>query len=260
MSLFEQVRGILRQGGIEDAALEAKFLLEDIKDPQEALTAAKRRAAREPLQYLLGTWEFYGLTLAIGEGVLIPRQDTETLADCAIAYAKDEDAPKILDLCAGSGCIALALQKHLPRAEITGIEKSGAAAAYAVRNAEKLGLPVKFLTGDVLEERTAAGFRDISLIVCNPPYLSAEDMKHLQPEVAHEPEMALFGGEDGLFFYRKITPLWADTLRSGGCLMFEIGCTQGGAVREILSRNGFGSIQTRKDLGGHDRVVFAIKP
>ena len=255
--LLRQLTAILAAGGIEDASLEAKWIAEDTETPAQAEEIAKRRAKHEPLQYLLGAWEFYGLKFAVGGGVLIPRADTETLVDAVLSRVKSIKQPRIADLCTGSACIALALAAHLPAAEITGIELNSPAMAYAQKNrtlhhAEN----VQLLQADVLDPQTAAAFSGLDVIVSNPPYLTAEDMAHLQEEVRYEPAAALDGGEDGLHFYREITKIWRGALKNGGLLAFEIGCTQAEAVTAILTGNGFTGIETVKDLCGNDRAVL----
>lgn len=258
-ALRSQLAEILAAGGIPDAELEAKWILEDVPDAQTAVQIAKRRAAHEPLQYLLGTWEFYGLRLYVGKGVLIPRADTETLVDAVLERYRGRKNLRIADLCSGSGCIALALRQHLPNAEITGIENSGTAREYALRNAAYTGLPVPFVQGDVLCPETAAQYRDLDVIVSNPPYLTADDMAHLQAEVRHEPALALAGGKDGLRFYEGITPLWRDALKKGGMLVYEVGIGQADAVSAILSENGFTYTEKIRDLNGVERVVMGVR-
>lgn len=246
---------ILRAGGIADAELEAKWIAEDIPDFARAAEIAERRAKHEPLQYLLGKWEFYGLTLRVGEGVLIPRADTETLVDAVLDRLRGRIAPKIVDLCTGSGCIALAIASKRPDAKIVGIEKSHDAMQYAVTNALTLRLPVQFFHGDVLAAQTRQIFGGLDVIVCNPPYLTDSEMAQMQQELRYEPAQALSGGPDGLDFYRGITALWQDALKPGGCIVYEVGWQQAEAVAEILTQNGFSEIERLRDLGGNYRAV-----
>ena len=255
MNVTAHITEMLERAGIENAAQEARWILEDYPDAQTAEQIAQRRAAHEPLQYLLKAWEFYGLPMKVGEGVLAPRQDTETLVETVLARLRGQTAPQILDLCTGSGCIALALRHELPGSKVTGMELSHAAFAYAKENAAALGLDITLIQGDVLDASSAAQFRDLDAIVCNPPYLTAEDMTHLQPEVAFEPETALFGGADGLHYYREITRIWRKTLKPGGLLAYEIGIGQASDVAEILRQNGFAEIEAVKDYCGIERVI-----
>ncbi|MBR6107420.1 MAG: peptide chain release factor N(5)-glutamine methyltransferase [Oscillospiraceae bacterium] len=257
-ALLRELTEILRAGGIEDAGLEAQWICGDMPDAERARETAKRRAAHEPLQYLLGTWEFYGLPMQVGPGVLIPRADTETLVDAVLERQQHlPQTPAAADLCTGSGCIALALKSRLPQLTVTGIDKSETALGYARRNAGANRLDVQWCCDDVLAPANLPGMLD--LIVCNPPYLTADDMANLQQEVAFEPEEALFGGADGLDFYRSITALWKDVLRQGGLLAYEIGCTQGAAVEAILRQNGFRDTEIIRDLSGLERVVLGYR-
>ena len=213
-----------------------------------------KRISGEPLQYLLGKWEFYGFPFYVGEGVLIPRQDTEILIEKVLSLGL-EGAPKIADLCSGSGCIGITLCKKIPHADVTAVEISERAAGYINKNNRLNETFMRLVTGDVLNPKTAAMFKDLDLIVCNPPYLTKEDMENLQTEVKHEPQQALFGGIDGLDMYRGITPLWKDALKPGGYIIFEAGAGQAESVRKILSENGFKNTEITKDLCGIERVI-----
>lgn len=259
-ALHRQLTAILTDGGIEDAELEAKWILEDTVSAEDAKAVAVRRAAHEPLQYLLGKWEFYGLPFFVGEGVLIPRPDTETLVDAVLSRVPDRKDQQIFDLCSGSGCIALAIAENRPQSQITGLEYSPAALGYARKNTAALGLAnVQMLAGDVLAPETAAQYHGLTAVVSNPPYLTADDMLHLQKEVTFEPSAALDGGTDGLHFYREISRLWRSALCTGGLLAFEVGIHQANDVAAILSQNGFGCIERIRDLGGIERVLLGRK-
>jgi len=270
--LYFHLRKILEKNKIESSQFEAMCITEHIfgvrlqkllldKSPASAEQVvnanniAYRRSQGEPLQYLLGRWEFYGLEFFVGEGVLIPRQDTETLVDTVISMELKE-SPQILDLCSGSGCIGITLCKNIKNADVTAVEISEKAVGYINKNIKHNNADMKVLVGDVLNEKTADGFYDIDVIVCNPPYLTAEDMRLLQKEVTYEPEKALFGGEDGLDFYRKITSIWKKTLKDGGILAYEIGIGQENDVIKILEDNSFTNIKTVADLCGVTRVVY----
>lgn len=272
--LYNRTKSELEGGGVEDFGFEAKQLLRDagidkltlVTEPErevsEEISAEinaklKRRLSGEPLQYILGEWEFYGLPFYVGEGVLIPRADTETLVETALGFLKDRDARsrKTLDLCAGSGCIGIALAKTA-NAEVTCVEKSPAAFGYLERNAARNNASIEAVLGDVLETPTVGGEYD--LIVSNPPYLTAEDMSRLQKEVRFEPESALFGGTDGLDFYRAMIPMYSERLKSGGMIAVEIGIGQENAVFGIFRENGL-TPRTERDLGGICRVIYSIK-
>ncbi len=256
-ALLRELIAVLQSGGIEDAELEAKWILEDAASADAARQIAERRAKHEPLQYLLGKWEFYGLTLYVGAGVLIPRADTETLVDAVLSRVKDVSGQQIVDLCTGSGCIALALAAHMVHTHFAGIDISAAALEYAKKNLSLHGFGnAAFVCADVLAESTVRQYHDLTAIVCNPPYLTAEDMQNLQKEVQYEPETALYGEADGLHFYREITRLWKPALCRGGLLAYEIGCTQAAAVKAVLEENGFEDIAVIRDLNGMERVVL----
>ena len=240
---------------------KSKWLLkDDISDKfsTECLNLAKRRQKGEPLQYLLSEWEFYGIPIKVGPGVLIPRPETEAVVDAVLELSKKTS--KILDLCAGSGCISAALAKNLPNCEITALEKSSKAIEYAKKNLLYFQNNAKILKLDVLDQETASNFRDIDIIVCNPPYLTLEDMKNLQDELKHEPSMALYGGQDGLVFYRQIAKIWKKALKESGFIVFEIGWKQRSCVTEILIKNGFINTRAIKDPAGKDRVVLGQRP
>ncbi|SFC16530.1 peptide chain release factor N(5)-glutamine methyltransferase [Ruminococcus albus] len=218
-----------------------------------------RRANGEPLQYLLGEWEFYGIPIKVGKGVLIPRQDTETLVELAVSKYKNSKDIVIADLCSGSGCIALALEKYLRCREAFAVEKSEAAANYLSENIKMNGSAIKLVMGDVLDEDCSAAIPECDMIVCNPPYLTGEDMVHLQREVTHEPSEALYGGEDGLDFYRAVTRIWKNRLKTGGTLIYEIGMGQEDDVMQIMVQHGFENVRCKPDPCGIMRCVIGTK-
>lgn len=283
--LSELIKNEIKKSGTEDIDFEASCIFEDIMkldalsfaikrneeadapSAERAIKLAKRRGEGYPLQYLLGEWEFYGLPFKVGEGVLIPRPDTEALVDTVIEHFRGQK-PEMIDLCSGSGCIAVALQKNLPGSKLIAVELSSDALPYLVENIRRNQADVKILKGDVMDGRlldnfmikdSGGDYRKLDCIVSNPPYLTAEEMSSLQKEVTFEPASALDGGNDGLKFYRVIACLWREILKDGGLLAFEIGYEQGKAVSEILERSGYENIRVIKDLGGRDRVVTGIK-
>ncbi len=276
--LFRECQAAMEQSGVQDARFDTMCIFQDclgdrnpLFSPLEAVPSAaegliramtERRISGEPLQYILGEWEFYGYPFKVGAGVLIPRPDTETLVDAVIRRCRSSGitAPRIADLCAGSGCIAVTLKKELPLAEVTAVELSQDALPYLRQNIALNGADVGIIEGDVLAETTAARLRGLDIVVSNPPYLTAEEMAELQTEVAREPAMALDGGEDGLGFYRVLTPLWKGSLRSGGWLCYEFGMGQHEEVGKILAGNGFENIEFTRDLGGIVRTVTAQIP
>lgn len=223
-----------------------------------SVDALHRLENGEPLQYLLGEWEFYGLPLAVGPGVLIPRADTETIVEtCLLALAPVPD-PAIWDLCSGSGAIALALASRRPDARILAAELSEEALPYLRQNIAALAPDqVTAVQTDVLTQ-LPDGLCD--LIVSNPPYITEADMQTLSPQVRREPELALYGGEDGLRFYRQLTHSCYDHLRPGGWLIFEIGYDQGESVPALLRQRGFDQVFCRNDLAGVPRCAGGRRP
>ena len=266
VSFLSELTAQLAANGIPDARFEAQCLTGHITgngftqptpaQAEEIHRLSQRRIEGEPLQYLLGEWEFYGMRLFVGEGVLIPRPDTETLIDAVQERFAGKPPHCILDLCTGSGCIALALQKLFPAAEVYAVDLYEAALTYARRNCALHGLPVKLHKGDVLDAALCCTLPEADVIVSNPPYITDAEMRTLQREVRREPETALRGGTDGLLFYRKMLPLWKQKLRPGGMLAFEIGETQGKAVADLFREQNFQQIEILPDLAGNDRIVL----
>ncbi len=218
-----------------------------------------RRINGEPLQYILGEWEFFGLNFKVGEGVLIPRQDTETLVEVALEYAKNISNPTIVDLCSGSGCIAISLEKYINNAEVFAIELSEKAIKYLNQNIEQNSSNIKLIKGDVCDEITLDKLPQVDMVVSNPPYLTTHEMTVLQREVQFEPEMALVAGDDGLDFYRKISSMWYEKLNQNGIIAFECGINQHESITEIFEQNGYIDICFKEDLCGIIRVVSARK-
>ena len=223
-----------------------------------SVDALHRLESGEPLQYLLGEWEFYGLPLAVGPGVLIPRADTETIVETWLLALAPVPDPAIWDLCSGSGAIALALASPRPDARILAAELSEEALPYLRQNIAALAPDqVTAVQTDVLTQ-LPDGLCD--LIVSNPPYITGADMQTLSPQVRREPELALYGGEDGLRFYRQLTHSCYDHLRPGGWLIFEIGYDQGESVPALLRQRGFDQVFCRNDLAGVPRCAGGRRP
>lgn len=215
----------------------------------------RRRLDHEPLQYLLGEWDFFGRTFSVGEGVLIPRGDTEPLVEACLELIKRKHAPRILDLCTGSGCIGITLALERPDAEVWAVEKSPQAFSYFQKNNQSFGSPVRGILGDALNPALISG--NFDLIVSNPPYLTRSEMDALQPEVTREPAMALYGQDDGLYFYKEFCKIYPQRLNPGGALAFEIGDGQQSAVCGFLTESGMISICQKHDLHGIIRVITA---
>lgn len=215
-----------------------------------------RRAAREPVQYILGETEFMGLPIRVTPAVLIPRPETEILVDSVIEYAREAARPlKMLDIGTGSGCIAIALAKMIPEAIVTAIDISEEALEIAAENARRNEVEVTFLAGDVFQIYRELPRLDI--IVSNPPYISRSDWEQLQPEVKnYEPAAALQGGDDGMDFYRRLAAIAPELLASRGVLFLETGYAQARQVAEVFEALNF-QVDIRPDLNHIERVVFA---
>jgi release factor glutamine methyltransferase len=217
-----------------------------------------RRERHEPVQYIIGNQEFYGLTFQVNSHVLIPRLDTEVLVE---EILKEETAGKsVLDLCTGSGCILISLMKCGGFLRGAGTDISGEALTVAEQNAVQNGVQVQLLQGDLFGalDGLSAQERRFDVIVSNPPYIAEAEKPDLAPEVLeHEPSLALFAGHEGLLFYERILAEASGYLTPHGTIYFEIGCTQAEAVKELCEKNGFGGVQVIRDLAGLDRVVKA---
>lgn len=254
---FDSLQLLLHFLGLDRAALALRGG-ETVSPEREAavLTALKEREARRPLQYILGEWEFMGLSLKVGEGVLIPREDTAVVVEATVSRLKGQEAPRGIDLCAGTGAVGLGLCRAVPRAQVTCVEISEKAFSFLEENTRRYPeYQVDCRRGNVLE--SPQGFRKKSLdfLVSNPPYIAGAELSGLQEEVKKEPALALDGGEDGLLFYRAIARLWLPLLKPGGCFALETGETQAQAVTAIFAAQGGSELLVHKDLGGLDRAV-----
>ena len=274
--LLRETLCALADNGVENAGFEARQILEKagispmkiLSEPCEKIAPeicektremTKKRVSGYPLQYILGEWEFYGLPFEVGEGVLIPRQDTETLVEIAADFLQTlpENERKTLDLCAGSGCIGITLAK-LFGADVTLVEKSKEAFSYLERNVEINGVKAqcKAVLGDCFDEEKIGG--EYNLIISNPPYLTEKDMENLQKEVTFEPKAALFGGADGLDFYRALLSKYPKMLKENGLFAVEIGLGEEKAVAELFRENGL-EARFCEDMRGIVRVVYGVK-
>ena len=221
----------------------------------------RRREKGEPLQYLLGEWEFMGLPFSVGKGVLIPRPETELLCETALDFLKQQSATsfQVLDLCAGSGAVGIAIASFFPQAKVTAVEKSADAFQYLKRNIARNHVQVKAVQGDILCMGNKFAPQTFDAILSNPPYIPAGELAGLQREVQHEPRMALDGGEDGLLFYRAIVSRWVPALKPGGLLAVECGIGQGAEIAWLMERYGIQAVEVKNDLSGTDRVVVGIR-
>lgn len=271
---YEQGCRTLQAAGIEEAALDARLLLEAVcgtdrndllvhgeqpvapEAEEKYLNWIRQRAEHIPLQQLTGEQGFMGLTFSVNEHVLIPRQDTEILVEEVLKEL--HDGMRVLDMCTGSGCILLSLLHYSNDCEGLGVDLSAEALEVAGRNVLKVLTPEKaehahFLQSDLFEKVEGK----FEIIVSNPPYITSAEVEKLMPEVRdHEPRMALDGTEDGLFFYRRIIEEAGKHLVSSGMLFFEIGYDQGQAVSELMRTEGYCDVQVVQDYAGLDRVVL----
>ena len=271
---YEQGCRTLQAAGIEEAALDARLLLEAVcgtdrndllvhgeqpvapEAEEKYLNWIRQRAEHIPLQQLTGEQGFMGVTFAVNEHVLIPRQDTEILVEEVLKEL--HDGMRILDMCTGSGCILLSLLHYSNDCEGLGVDLSADALEVAGRNVLKVLTPEKaehahFLQSDLFEKVEGK----FEIIVSNPPYIASAEVEKLMPEVRdHEPRMALDGTEDGLHFYRRIIEEAGKHLVSSGMLFFEIGYDQGQAVSELMRTEGYCEVQVMQDYAGLDRVVL----
>lgn len=267
--LYETGKDRLEKAGIQEAALDARLLLEEVcrtdrntllvhgdravteEEETQFRIFIERRSTHEPLQQITGWQEFMGLRFSVTEDVLVPRQDTETLVEEVMRYLRD--GMEILDVCTGSGCILLSLLRYSNGCRGVGCDISEKALAVAGQNAKELGISAQFIQSDLFESIEGR----FEYIVSNPPYIRKDMIPTLMEEVRdHEPLIALDGGEDGLDFYRKITREATEHLYSGGMLFFEIGYDQGEAVKLLMEGEGYEEVTVSQDLAGLDRVVY----
>ena len=275
-NLYLDARAKLKKAGVEAAQLEAREIVcyaadksrEQLYRDMPLYASAQlekrveelvqRRLAGEPVAYIIGEWEFYGLPLDISRDVLIPRSDTELLAERGIARAQEAgEGARVLDLCAGSGCVGLAIASQVPTCRVVLGDLSEGALRTCKQNVRRNGLNARVtcLSVDALDNPSPALW-DFDVNVCNPPYIPSGDIAGLDASVRdYEPRMALDGGEDGLDYYRAIAPKWKAALRLGGALLFEVGLGQAPAVEDILAQNGYQDIQSAQDTQGIWRVV-----
>ncbi len=269
-SAYNQTKKLLNAAEIEDYALEARHIIRHVTgyDNAKILTnytdeltplqqtvlnnIIARRCSHYPLQYILGVWQFYGIDFIVGEGVLIPRADTETLVDKSLEFLKDKKSAKVLDLCSGSGCIAVALAKNSD-CSVTALEKYERAFSYLEKNIKKHSVDATPVLADIFKYKPTEKY---DLIVSNPPYISENELALMNKETSFEPKNALFAEDNGLIFYKHIIKNYKSSLNSGGMLALEIGFNQSEAVKELFFENGYLGIGSLQDYSGNQRVVF----
>ncbi|MBQ1242565.1 MAG: peptide chain release factor N(5)-glutamine methyltransferase [Oscillospiraceae bacterium] len=274
--LYLDIRALLKRSGIEDTTQAAKELVciaagktknELLRDgllyvppevEREAYALAERHIAGEPVAYLIGEWEFYGLPFDISPAVLIPRPDTEILCENVIRELQGEESCRVLDLCAGSGCVGIAVAKHVEGARVTLGEISEDALKICRQNIRRNNLTARISAMRIdAREKPSRQLGEFHCIVSNPPYIPSADIETLDSSVReYEPHLALDGGEDGLDFYRIICEKWRDALLPGGLLAFEVGIGQADEVLRIMRASGFGEIEIIRDLHMIPRVVY----
>lgn len=271
--LNENIIAILNEAEIKEAELEAFYIIEAVmklsrpmfflkkgekvlqQDVDNCLAIAEKRKQHMPLQYILGSQEFMGLNFKVTPDVLIPRQDTEGLVEEVIKMLKPK--MKVLDMCTGSGCIAVSLAKLGKNVQVTAVDVSAKALEIAKENAVANEVTVNFIESDMFQRIT----QKYDIIVSNPPYIRSQEVTTLMPEVRdYEPHLALDGKEDGLYFYRKLAKEAGDFLTPGGILCLEIGYDQGKEVAQLLREQGFVQVRVEKDLCGLDRNVYGKVP
>ena len=274
--LYLDIRKELKQAGSEAYTLEAREIVcfgcgktraELLRDGQLYVSQEMEQRVRdlvhrhlngEPVAYLIGEWEFYGMTLDVSEAVLIPRVDTEVLVDEAVGYLNTLGPCRVLDLCAGSGCIGLAVAKNVPESRVLLGEISEAAVRICRQNIRRTHLTgqVSVMVMDAME-KPPKSIGEFDCIVSNPPYIPEADIAALDRSVKDfEPHLALCGGEDGYDFYSAIIQRWKDALKVGGRLYFEVGIGQADTVLRMMRACGFGDINIVTDTGGVPRVVY----
>lgn len=271
--LLKKTENNFTKAGLDSPAFDALYLIEKVfnmtqtdfiisGDKQadenkitELNSLAQRRIQGEPLQYILGSWDFYGYKFEVGEGVLIPRDDTEVLLSVCLDFLRNKKNTKVLDLCSGSGALAVAIAKETD-ATVTAIEKSNKAFDYLTKNINLNNAKVNAIKGDIFECLEMFSDNSFDLILSNPPYIKTDEIKTLQKEISFEPKMALDGGTDGYDFYNHIVKKWSRKLKKCGMLAFELGEGQFDTVKELMKQENFVDIGEKLDLGNIQRVIY----
>lgn len=271
--IYQSGLKLLENNNIENSKFEAQSLLQkafsldrvgfiihktdkaDENCSHNFLNFIEKRISGEPLQYILGEWSFMGFDFKVGRGVLIPRDDTEVVVNLCIDFLENRTDKKTVDLCSGSGAIAVALDK-ISGAEVTAVEIDETAFSYLETNVKENNSSVKPVMADALKICETFADGGLDLIVSNPPYIKSADIETLQKEVQLEPRLALDGGEDGCDFYREIVSRWSRKLKKGGALAFELGEGQADAVKALMTEQGFSDFKISLDFGGVQRAII----
>lgn len=271
--IYQSGLKLLENNNIENSKFEAQSLLQkafsldrvgfiihktdkaDENCSHNFLNFIEKRISGEPLQYILGEWSFMGFDFKVGRGVLIPRDDTEVVVNLCIDFLKNRADKKTVDLCSGSGAIAVALDK-ISGAKVTAVEIDETAFSYLETNVKENNSSVKPVMADALKICDTFADGGLDLIVSNPPYIKSADIETLQKEVQLEPRLALDGGEDGCDFYREIVNRWSRKLKKGGALAFELGEGQADAVKALMTEQGFSDFKISLDFGGVQRAII----
>lgn len=276
-AVYREGRAIIEKAGLLSPAFDAMCLLEPVfgirsrtelairgtdtvssTDAERYLGLCRQRTCR-PLQYILGKWEFCGMELKCGEGVLVPREDTLALVECTVNALKDMENPEIIDLCAGTGAVGLGICRLLGKGHCTCVELSDEAFPYLLSNIEAYGGGrVSAVKYDVLQ-KPDQHFGQVDAVVSNPPYIAASMLSSLDRDVQKEPKMALDGGEDGLLFYRAILKSWLPLIKPGGILAVETGYDQKDSVAKLFEDAGMAQICAVQDLNENHRAIIGTK-
>ena len=274
-ALSNELKSILTRAGVDDPAGDASLILESILGctramliaryneeiapelVEKAVAMAERRAIGEPIQYVLGEWSFMGREYIVGEGSLIPRDDTEVVVNAAFQLIKYVPSPVVIDLCSGTGIIAVTLKKEIPSAKVSAVEKSEEAFAYLERNAGLNNADIKLIHADLAGCADSFADASLDLLISNPPYIKSDDIAGLQREISYEPRLALDGGESGCDFYELIIRLWTKKLRPGGYIALELGEGQFDYVAALLTEYGYSDIKAHLDIQSIKRAITA---
>lgn len=273
-SLYRFISHEFKNKGICDSELESKHILIKALDlsytdfllnlssqisedkAEYALDLMAQRLEGRPIQYIVGEWDFLDYSFKVGEGVLIPRPETELLCEKAFDFIKDKKKPVIFDLCSGSGCIGISIKMLLPQSKVFLIEKSPTAFEYTKMNSENIcgENDNTLLNKDILDFASFDDLPQADIILSNPPYIRSDEIPALQSEVLKEPIMALDGGEDGLIFYRAIAEFWIDKLKNDGIVLLECGEDQASDIIDIFSAKGL-LAESIKDFNNIERII-----